>query len=73
MWETHHIDLTVEFSPRNIFRLMSDLPNSLVPERVDAWRMVTARREFEGRIPLATMTRLRAFSFAQKPLAVNVI
>ena len=59
MWETHHIDLTVEFSPRNIFRLMSDLPNSLVPEHVDAWRMVTARREFEGRIPLAAMTRLR--------------
>lgn len=38
---------------------MSDLPNSLVPEHVDAWRMVTARREFEGRIPLAAMTRLR--------------
>jgi len=59
MWEAHHIDLTVEFSPRNIFRLMSDMPNSWVPEHVDAWRMVAARREFEGRIPLATMTRLR--------------
>ena len=38
---------------------MSDLPNNRVPELVDAWRMVAARREFEGRIPLATMTRLR--------------
>ena len=38
---------------------MSDMPNSRVPEHVDAWRMVAARREFEGRIPLAAMTRLR--------------
>lgn len=38
---------------------MSDLPNSRVPESVDAWRMVAAQREFEGRIPLAAMTRLR--------------
>jgi uncharacterized protein len=38
---------------------MSDLPTSRVPESVDAWRMVAARREFEGRIPLAAMTRLR--------------
>ena len=38
---------------------MSDQPNSRVPESVDAWRMVAARREFEGRIPLAAMTRLR--------------
>ena len=37
---------------------MSDLPNSRVPESVDAWRMVAAQREFEGRIPLAAMTRL---------------
>ena len=43
----------------NILWLMSDLPNSRVPESVDAWRMVAARREFEGRIPLAAMTRLR--------------
>jgi uncharacterized protein len=40
-------------------RLMSDLPNSRAPETVDAWRMVAAQREFEGRIPLAAMTRLR--------------
>ena len=38
---------------------MSDMPNSRVPEHVDAWRMVAARREFEGRIPLAAMSRLR--------------
>jgi uncharacterized protein len=38
---------------------MSDLPNSRVPESVDAWRMVAAQREFEGRIPLAAMSRLR--------------
>lgn len=38
---------------------MSDLPYSRVPDAVDAWRMVAAQREFEGRIPLAAMTRLR--------------
>lgn len=38
---------------------MSDQPNSRVPDSVDAWRMVAAQREFEGRIPLASMTRLR--------------
>jgi uncharacterized protein len=38
---------------------MSDQPNSRVPDSVDAWRMVAAQREFEGRIPLAAMSRLR--------------
>jgi len=38
---------------------MSDQSHSRVPDVVDAWRMVAARREFEGRIPLAAMTRLR--------------
>lgn len=38
---------------------MSDQLNSRVPDAVDAWRMVAAQREFEGRIPLAAMTRLR--------------
>ncbi|MBV2209470.1 MAG: DUF177 domain-containing protein [Thermomonas sp.] len=37
---------------------MSEQPTSRVPDVVDAWRMVAARREFEGRIPLAAMTRL---------------
>ena len=30
-----------------------------VPEVLDAWRMVTARRGFEGSVPLASLTRLR--------------
>src|SRR5690606_11766850 len=38
---------------------MSDQPTSRVPDAVDAWRMVAARREFEGRNPLAAMARLR--------------
>jgi uncharacterized protein len=29
------------------------------PEMLDAWRMVAARRSFEGRLPLSSMTRLR--------------
>ncbi|MDQ3229097.1 MAG: YceD family protein [Pseudomonadota bacterium] len=29
-----------------------------LPEVLDAWRMVTAQRAFEGRLPLALMTRL---------------
>lgn len=29
-----------------------------LPESVDAWRMVTARRFFEGTLPIAGMTRL---------------
>lgn len=40
-------------------RLMSEQPTSRFPEVVDAWRMVAARREFEGRIPLASMSRLQ--------------
>jgi len=38
---------------------MSELPNIRVPEAVDAWRMVAAQREFEGRFALAAMPRLR--------------
>jgi uncharacterized protein len=30
-----------------------------VPEVLDAWRMVAARRGFEGRLPLSSMPRLR--------------
>jgi uncharacterized protein len=29
-----------------------------VPEMVDAWRMVAARRSFEGRLPLSALARL---------------
>ncbi len=39
----------------NILRLMS----ANVPEMLDAWRMVAARRRFDGRIPLSAMIRLQ--------------
>ena len=29
-----------------------------LPEKLDVWRMVAARRSFEGRVPLSAMTRL---------------
>ncbi len=32
--------------------------NASLPEIVDAWRMVQARRSFQGTLPLAAMTRL---------------
>lgn len=38
--------------------MSADLPGTSVPEVLDAWRMVAARRGFEGRLPLAAMTRL---------------
>ena len=47
--------LTGRVSILNIPRLMS----ADVPDLVDAWRMVTARRGFEGRLPLSSMLRLR--------------
>ncbi len=48
-------DLTGVGPILNIPRLMS----TDVPETLDAWRMVAARRGFEGRLPLSSMTRLR--------------
>jgi len=33
--------------------------NAALPETVDAWRMVQARRSFQGSIPLAALSRLR--------------
>lgn len=30
-----------------------------LPESVDAWRMISARRSFQGTLPIATMARLR--------------
>ncbi len=35
------------------------LPATRLPEVLDVWRMVAARRGFEGVLPLASMTRLR--------------
>ncbi|MFT4198501.1 MAG: DUF177 domain-containing protein [Pseudoxanthomonas sp.] len=34
-----------------------------VPESVDAWRMVSARRGFQGRAPLASLQRLKGLLF----------
>ena len=50
-----------EGGPRpNIPRLMSARSSeSRVPEVLDAWRMVAARRSFEGSLPLSAFSRLR--------------
>ena len=37
----------------------SALMSAPLPPVLDAWRMVAARRRFEGRLPLSGMTRLR--------------
>src|SRR3546814_11637665 len=50
-----HLGLTAGGAASNIFRLMS----AELPEVLDAWRMVTARRGFEGTLPLSSMSRLR--------------
>src|SRR3546814_642927 len=47
--------LTPGVAVLNIPRLMS----TDVPEILDAWRMVAARRGFTGRLPLSSMPRLR--------------
>ena len=39
--------------------MSADAPKVPVPELLDAWRMVAARRGIEGRVPLDSMTRLR--------------
>ncbi|WP_147651849.1 YceD family protein [Vulcaniibacterium gelatinicum] len=39
--------------------MSADSPATRLPEALDAWRMVAARRGFEGVLPLAAMTRLR--------------
>ena len=50
-----HLGLTAGAATSNIFRLMS----AELPEVLDAWRMVAARRGFEGTLPLSSMSRLR--------------
>ncbi|HEV8695483.1 MAG TPA: DUF177 domain-containing protein, partial [Lysobacter sp.] len=35
-------------------------PSERVPEVLDAWRMVLARRGVEGRLPLSSLTRLES-------------
>ena len=59
------LGLTRGRSGPNIPRLMSaespeTSPESRVPEVLDAWRMVAARRAFEGVLPLSSMSRLGA-------------
>jgi uncharacterized protein len=39
--------------------MSAEVPESRVPEVLDAWRMVVARRSFEGSLPLASLPRLR--------------
>ena len=39
--------------------MSTESPSSRVPEAVDAWRMVAARRGFEGRVALSALTRLQ--------------
>lgn len=52
--------LTVARASFNISPLMSnDTSGNAPPEVLDAWRMVASRRGFEGRLPLASMARLR--------------
>src|SRR5690606_12171941 len=49
------LGLTATGLPLNILQLMS----ANVPELLDAWRMVAARRCFDGQVPLSDMTRLQ--------------
>lgn len=44
---------------RSMQTLMSNPLAGRIPDVVDAWRMVASRRQFEGRIPLAALARLR--------------
>lgn len=40
--------------------MSADVPSVQVPQTLDAWRTVAARRSFEGRLPLSSLTRLRS-------------
>ena len=51
--------LTARLRILNIQRLMS----VNVPEMLDVWRMVAARRSFEGRLPLSALKRLQGLLF----------
>lgn len=58
-WRIKQFGLTGGGTGPNIPRLMSADSSSRLPEVLDAWRMVAARRGFEAVLPLASMTRLR--------------
>ncbi len=58
-------DLTRRSEPQFLLTLCTAAPtipramNTGLPETVDAWRMVQARRSFQGILPLAALPRLR--------------
>ena len=54
-WQVKGLGLTSGGAGPSISRLMS----AEIPEIVDAWRWVAARRRIEGRVPLASLPRLR--------------
>lgn len=39
--------------------MSAEVPSGRVPEVLDAWRLVAARRGVEGRLPLSALTRLQ--------------
>ncbi|MGO1068353.1 YceD family protein [Lysobacter sp. CA199] len=39
--------------------MSADVPSGRVPDLLDAWRLVAARRGVEGRLPLSALTRLQ--------------
>ena len=43
--------------------MSADVPSGRVPEVLDAWRLVAARRGVEGRLPLSALTRLQGSLF----------
>lgn len=46
--------------------MSTEPPSSRVPEAVDAWRMVAARRGFEGRVALSALPRLQGLLYDSK-------
>lgn len=43
--------------------MSAETPRQAVPETLDAWRQVAGRRGVEGRVPLASLTRLGSLLF----------
>ena len=72
------LGLTPPGAGPNIPRLMSAQvpevrPEGRLPEVLDAWRMVTARRGFEGSVPLASLPRLRDLLLDAEGVALFVL
>jgi len=51
------VALQVDFEASQTYH--SAIMSVTLPESVDAWRMVSARRSFEGTLPIASLRRLR--------------